>query len=243
MTTRDLDYSHGSLALRGFLSFDENAAGPRPGVIVVSDAFGLGEQAKSRARMLSELGYVALAIDMYGHGLHVSTLPEGMALVTDLREDPGRLRERAAAGLSALASLPQVDPGRLGAIGFCFGGTVALELARAGAELGAVVSFHGNLGTDRPAEPGVVRARVLVCHGADDPIVPPATVVAFEDEMRHAGVDWQLISYGGAKHSFTNPASDHYGKPEVGYHKLADQRSWAAMSAHFQEAFDAEAER
>ncbi|MGW6457988.1 dienelactone hydrolase family protein, partial [Streptomyces sp. NPDC055078] len=239
----DLAYSDGPLNLRGFLAYDESASGPMPGVLIASDAFGLGDQARERARMLSELGYAALALDMYGDGRQTASLPEGIALVDELKKDPAVLRRRARAGLAALAALPQVDGERLGAIGFCFGGTVALELARDGAELRAAVSFHGSLGTERPAEPGAVRARVLVCHGAEDPLVAPDTVTALQDEMRGAGADWQFIAYGGAKHSFTNPASDHYGVPGVGYDERADRRSWAAMRALFDEAFATGARR
>ncbi|MGW4033185.1 dienelactone hydrolase family protein [Streptomyces sp. NPDC004838] len=243
MTTTDLEYSDGPLTLRGFLAYDESVSGPRPGILVASDAFGLGDQARDRARMLSELGYAALAIDMYGDGRQATSLPEGIELVDELKKRPEALRRRARAGLSALAELPQVDDDRLGAIGFCFGGTVALELARDAAPLRAAVSFHGSLGTELPAAPGAVRARVLVCHGAADPLVAPETVAAFQDEMRDAGADWQVIVYGGAQHSFTNPASDHYGMPGIGYDPRADRRSWAAMRALFEESFAAGAQQ
>ncbi|MCM2393771.1 dienelactone hydrolase family protein [Streptomyces albipurpureus] len=237
MTTMDLEYSDGPLTLRGFLAYDESVSEPRPGVLVASDAFGLGDQARERAQLLSRLGYPALALDMYGDGRQAASLPEGIALVDELKKDPETLRRRARAGLSALAAQPQVDGARLGAIGFCFGGTVALELARDAAPLRAAVSFHGSLGTERPAEPGEIRARVLVCHGAADPLVAPESVAAFQDEMRDAHADWQVNIYGGAKHSFTNPASDHYGMPGIGYDERADRRSWAAMLALFQESF------
>ena len=209
MQTHDIDYRNEAVNLRGYLAFDEKAAGRRPGVLVFHEGLGLGDFAMARARMLAELGYVAFAADMFGDRRQARNLQEVADLVGGLRSEPQTLRARGRAALATLAALPQVDANRLGAIGFCFGGSVALELARDGADLRAVVSFHGVLTTKTPAVSGKVKASVLVCTGADDPLAPPDQVRAFEDEMRAAEVrDWQVISYGNTLHGFTNPAAD-----------------------------------
>jgi dienelactone hydrolase len=162
-----------------------------------------------------------------------------MKLATPLFTDPAKLRKRGRAALDRLASVPQTDGGRLAAIGFCMGGTFSLELARDGAPLKGIVSFHGGLQTQRPAEAGKVKAKILVCTGADDTMIPFEQVTAFETEMKNAGVDWQVIVYGGAKHSFTNPNSDSIGMPGIGYNKLVDARSWRSMANFFEEIFAA----
>ena len=189
-----------------------------------------------RARRLAGLGYVALAADMFGGRRQASNLQEVAALVGGLRAEPEKLRARGRAALETLAALPQVDTGRLAAIGFCFGGSVVLELARAGAELKAVVSFHGVLATKMPAQPGLVKASVLVCTGVDDPLAPPEQVADFESEMRIGGVkDWQIIAYGNTLHGFTNPAADGSMMRTALYNEQADRRSWAAMKSLFDE--------
>src|ERR1700676_4171799 len=238
MQTDDIDYCDQAVNLRGYLAFDEKAAQRRPGVLVFHDGLGLGDFAMARARMLAELGYVAFAADMFGDRRQARNLQEVANLVGGLRNDPQTLRARGRAALATLAALPQVDPTRLGAIGFCFGGSVVLELARDGADLAAVVSFHGVLTTKSPAISGKIKARVLVCTGADDPLAPPDQVKAFEDEMRAAGVaDWQVISYGNTLHGFTNPAADGSMLRSALYSAQADRRSWAAMRSLFEEAF------
>jgi dienelactone hydrolase len=211
MQTHDIDYRDETVNLRGYLAFDEQAAERRPGVLVFHEGLGLGDFTMTRARMLAELGYVALAADMFGERRQARNLQEVAKLVGDLRNQPETLRARGRAALAALAALPQVDVHRMAAIGFCFGGSVVLELARGGADLRAVVSFHGVLATRTPAGPGNVKASVLVCTGADDPLAPPEQVKAFEDEMRAADVrDWQVISYGSTLHGFTHPAADGF---------------------------------
>jgi dienelactone hydrolase len=192
----------------------------------------------ARARMLAELGYVALAADMFGDRRQARNLQEVAKLVGELRSQPDRLRARGRAALATLAALPQVDINRMAAIGFCFGGSVVLELARDGADLKAVVSFHGGLATGTPAVSGNVKASVLVCTGADDPLAPPEQVKAFEDEMRAAEVrDWQVISYGSTLHGFTNPAADGSMMRSARYSALADRRAWASMRGLFDEVF------
>lgn len=238
MHTQDINYSDQAVNLSGYLAFDEAADGQRPGVLVFHEGLGLGDFAMARARKVAELGYVALAADMFGDRRQARSLQEVTKLVGDLRNEPQTLRARGRAALATLAALPQVDANRLGAIGFCFGGSVVLELALDGADLKAVVSFHGVLATRTPAVSGNVKARVLVCTGADDPLAPPEQVRAFEDEMRAAEVrDWQVISYGNTLHGFTNPAADGSMMRAALYSEQADRRSWASMRSLFEEAF------
>ena len=237
MKTESIEYQDGTVTLRGFLAYDDRKSGKRPGVLVMPEAFGLGTQAKERAERLAALGYVALAGDPYGNGLEVNDLQEAIKRAGALREDPAKFRQRARVALDTLASLPQVDPNRLAAIGYCMGGTFALELARDGAPLKGIVSFHGGLETQRPAASHQVKAKILVCTGADDPFVPVAQVNALAEELTKAGVDWQIISYGGTVHSFTNPEAGKVGMVGIAYNKAADERSWKAMTAFFVEIF------
>jgi dienelactone hydrolase len=236
MQTHDIDYRADAVNFRGYLAYDETAPERRPGVLVFHEGLGLGEFAMARARRLAEEGYVAFAADMFGDRRQARNLQEVANLVGGLRNDPETLRARGRAALATLAALPQVDAARLGAIGFCFGGSVVLELAREGADLKAVVSFHGVLTTKVPAVSGDVKASVLVCTGADDPLAPPEQVAAFEDEMRSADVrDWQVISYGNTLHGFTNPAADGSMMRTALYSEQADRRSWASMRSLFDE--------
>ena len=236
MRAESLEYQDGDVTLKGFVALDDQSNHKRPGILVMPEAFGLGKQAKDRALRLASLGYAALAGDPYGNGLEVSDLQEAITHAGAIREDNTRFRQRIRAGLDALTALPQVDADRLVVMGYCMGGSCSLEMARDGAPLKGVVSFHGALETQSPAEPGTVQAKVLVCHGADDPFVPVEHVTAFEEEMTRAGVDWQVISYGGTVHSFTNPEAD--GSIEgICYNKQADERSWQAMQAFFDEIF------
>ena len=236
MRAESLEYKDGDVTLKGFVALDDQSNHKRPGILVMPEAFGLGKQAKDRALRLASLGYAALAGDPYGNGLEVSDLQEAIKHAGAIREDNTKFRQRIRAGLDALMALPQVDTDRLVVMGYCMGGSCSLEMARDGAPLKGVVSFHGALETQSPAEPGKVQAKVLVCHGADDPFVPVEHVTAFQEEMTKAGVDWQVISYGGTVHSFTNPEAD--GSIEgICYNKQADARSWQAMQAFFDEIF------
>jgi dienelactone hydrolase len=238
MQTHDIDYRDETVNLRGYLAFDEKIAEQRPGVLVFHEGLGLGDFAMARARMLAEIGYVALAADMFGERRQARNLQEVAKLVGDLRNQPETLRARGRAALTTLAALPQVDVHRMAAIGFCFGGSVVLELARDGADLKAVVSFHGVLATTTPAVSGKVKASVLVCTGADDPLAPPEQIKAFEDEMRAAHArDWQVISYGNTLHGFTNPAADGSMMRAARYSAQADRRAWASMRSLFDEVF------
>jgi dienelactone hydrolase len=239
MKTDSIEYRDGDVTLRGFVAFDDRKSDKRPGVLVMPEAFGLGAQAKRRAERLAELGYVALAGDPYGDGLQFSDLQEAIKRAGALFADPSKARTRARVALDKLASLPQVDPSRLAAIGYCMGGTLSLELARDGAPLKGIVSFHGGLQTQRPAAAGQIKAKILVCTGADDPFVHMAQVNALAQEMTKAGADWQIIIYGGTVHSFTNPEADKIGAPGIAYNKLSDERSWKAMTSFFEEIFAA----
>lgn len=239
MKTADIDYRDGALTCRGFLAYDETKTGRRPGVLVVHEAFGLGNHAMERAKMLAGLGYVAFAADMFGDRKQVNELPKAIEIITDLLGDPPKLLARAGAALDVLRQRPEVDPAKLGGIGFCFGGSTVLQLARSGVDLKGVVSFHGGLQTKAPAQAGSVKAGVLCCTGADDPMIPADQVVAFEQEMRAAKADWQVISYGNTAHSFTNPEADGSLNPAIVYNEKTDKRSWAAMRGFFQERFGA----
>src|ERR1700709_2946149 len=209
MRMNDIDYRDDAVLCRGFIAYDDMASGKRPGVLVFHEGLGLGEHIIERTRRVAKLGCVALAADMFGDRRQARDLEDMRGLVGDLRNDPTKLRARGRAALATLASQSQVDAAKLCAIGFCFGGSVVLELARDGADLKGVVSFHGVLATKAPALRGRVRAGVLVLTGADDPLAPPDHVAAFENEMRAAEVrDWQVITYGNTHHAFTNPEAD-----------------------------------
>jgi dienelactone hydrolase len=235
MKTQTLQYKHDGTTCRGLLATPDGA-GKRPGVLVFHEAPGCDEHAQRRAGMLAELGYIALAVDMYGDG-KVAQGPEALELMNTVKNDPAKLAGRLRAGYDALVAQPNVERRHLGAIGYCFGGYCALELARSGAELAGTVTFHGLLDTQNPAAAGKIKPKILVCTGAEDPLVPAAQVLGFEAEMTKAGVDWQVIIYSGAKHAFTNTAADHIPFPGFGYHPLADRRSWTAMRGLFSEVF------
>ena len=217
---------------------DDAKTGRRPGVLVFPEAFGLGDHAKQRAERLAGMGYVAMAGDLHGQQYLTKGLEEAIGLIGPLREDPLRIRARTDAALTALLAHPEVDPGRIAAIGYCFGGTMALELARGGAAVHAVAGFHCGLGTTLPQDAKNIAGKVLVCVGADDPSIDTAARSAFETEMREGHVNWQMSVYDGVVHSFTNPDADKLGRPEfAAYNAQADTRSWAEMRALFDEVF------
>lgn len=237
MHTEDVRYREGSVEFLGYLAFDDAAPGKRPGVLVVHEGLGLGEHIMEQTRRIAKLGYVAFAPDMFGGRRQFSDIQEMGKFLADLRNNLPTLRARARAALATLASLPQVDGMRIAAIGFCFGGSVVLELARDGADLKAVVSLHGVLSTKAPAEAGKVKASVLVCTGADDPLAPTDQVVNFQNEMREAKVqDWQVISYGNTLHAFTNPAAGPSIMRGTLYNERSDRRSWLALRNFLEES-------
>ena len=227
--TSEFTYDHDGVMLTGRIARPDGA-GPRPGVLVMHSALGPADQIERRARDLAALGYVALAADMYGGGPAGPAL-DYTALFMALQDDPGKLRARVVATLAALAALPEVDAGRMGAIGFCFGGQCVLELARSGADIRAAVSFHGLLRTAAPAATGAVRARVLVITGAKDPYAPGEDAATFREEMTAAGADWQLTMYGEGFHAFTAPDIGQHGVPGTRYDPLLDRLSWAQATA------------
>ena len=235
--TKAIEYQQGDTRLVGYLAIPKDAKGPLPGVLVVHEWKGLNDYAKRRAEQLAELGYVAFAADIYGDGKIAADAKEAGALAGLYKKDRALLRARTAAGLATLKAQPGVVKEKVAAIGYCFGGTAVLELARSGAELAGVVSFHGGLDTPAPQDAKNIRAKVLALHGADDPHVPDEQVAAFEQEMRTAGVDWQLIAYGGAVHGFTNPANGNDNSKGAAYNAAADARSWLAMQQFFIELF------
>jgi dienelactone hydrolase len=239
MKAENLQYKDGDLNLHGLVAYDETISGKRPGVVIMPDAFGIAPFVKERAERLAKLGYVGFGADPYGNGLMAKDLKEAINYAMALLEDPTIVRRRVRAALDKISSLPQVDSSRLAVMGYCMGGTCSLEIARDGAAIRGVVSFHGGLATKQPAVAGHVKAKVLVCNGADDPFVPPAQVTAFNEEMTKAGVDWQFINFGGTVHSFTNPDAASIGAPGIAYNKSADDRSWQAMKSFFAEVFAA----
>ncbi|HPC82248.1 MAG TPA: dienelactone hydrolase family protein [Thermoanaerobaculaceae bacterium] len=230
-------YTHDDTTLEGFLAWDDAVPGKRPGVLVVHQWMGVTDNERMRAEMLAKLGYVALAVDVYGKGVRPTSTQEAAALAGKYKGDRALLRARLMAGLEELQRHPLVDTSRTAAIGYCFGGTAVLELARSGANVAGVVSFHGALDTPSPADAKRIKGKVLVLHGADDPWVPWEQVLAFEKEMRDAGVDWQLVAYGGAVHAFTQREAGTDKSTGAAYNERADRRSWEAMRAFFAELF------
>jgi dienelactone hydrolase len=238
MHTEILTYEADGLRMESHLFVDPSKSGKRPGVLVFPEAFGLSDHAKDRARTLAELGYVALACDLHGEGALMTDMAAMQALLGPLRQAPERIRARSRGGLDALLARPEVDPARIASIGFCFGGTMSLELARGGAPIAGVVGFHSGLATERPQDAKDITAKILVLIGADDPGIPPEQRAAFEAEMRAGKVDWQMKLYGGVVHSFTNKNADALGMPDFArYDADADRRSWGEMIAFFDEIF------
>lgn len=234
--TETVEYREGDTVLEGLVAYDDAVSTPRPGVLVVHQWKGLTDYERKRVVMLAELGYVAFAADIYGKGVRPASPQEAGPLAGKYKSNPPLLRARVTAALDTLRRMPRVESRKVAAIGYCFGGTTVLELARSGADVAGVVSFHGALGS-QPNVPSDIRCRVLALHGADDPFVPPAEVAAFEAEMKQAKADWQLVKYGGAVHSFTLWAEDGSFNAGSKYHKDADRRSWEAMKAFVVELF------
>ena len=216
--------------------FTPAGSGPAPGVLVAHESPGITRHTLDAAERLAELGFVALATDYQGGGQVVEDREEMMRRYAWFMADPDHIRARLEAALNALRDQPRVDGGRLAAVGYCYGGTAVLELARGGADLKAVVGFHSGLGTARPQDASAITGPVLVQIGADDPVIPPDQRAAFEREMTAAGVDWRMVVYGRTGHSFTNPEADSWGMPGFGYQADSDRRAWTAMKDLFAEA-------
>jgi dienelactone hydrolase len=237
VVTRTVDYSHEGVALEGYLAYDDATAEARPGILIVHQWMGLTDNERMRARMLAEMGYVAFAVDVYGKGIRPSNMEEAAAEAGKYYGDRALLRNRIAAGLDVLRKQKLADPKRIAAIGYCFGGGGVLELARSGADIAGVVSFHGSLDTPNPEDAKAIRAKILVCHGAVDPYVKPEAVRGFLDEMEAAKVDYQMVLYAGAVHAFTQKAAGDDPSRGAAYNANADRRSWQHMQDFFSEIF------
>ena len=238
--TNRIEYSVGDSGHQGYLAYDDEAGDARPGIIIVHEWWGLNDYMIRRAHMLAELGYVALAIDMYGGGRTAENPDEAGSLMTGVLDDMENGTAALKAGYDLLLSQPAVDPERTAAIGYCFGGAMVLHMARIGMPLCAVASFHGALGSFHSAEPGSIKPSILVCHGAADSMVTMEDVEGFRQEMDQAQADYELLLLEDAKHGFSNPQADtnaeKYGI-DLGYQQQADARSWAAMQSLFEKVF------
>lgn len=237
LKTENVEYKDGDVVLQGYLAYDDKIDGKKPGILVVHEWWGLNDYAKGRAEQLAKLGYVAFALDMYGKGVVAKDPQEAGKLAGAVKGNPELMRRRAALALSLLKSNTRVDPTKTAIMGYCFGGTVALELARSGADIAGAVSFHGDLATQKPADASTLKAKLLICHGADDPFVKPEEVLDFAQEMNSAMADYQIIVYSGAVHGFTNPNAGKAGLNGVAYNAKADKRSWEAMKQFYAEIF------
>jgi len=233
---KTVEYKQGDTVCEGYLAWDDAQAGPRPGILVVHEWMGLGDNVRTRCNMLAELGYIALGADIYGKGVRPTTMEAAAAESGKYRADRALLRARAQAGLDTLLAQDNVDKSKIAAIGYCFGGMTVLELARAGTDIKGIVSFHGSYATDNPAKPGDIKCKVLICNGAADPHNPREAINALQDELDSSGADWQFINYGHAMHSFTNPQAN---MPQNGlqYNADADRRSWQGMLQFFDAIF------
>lgn len=237
--TREIEYRQGDTPLHGFVAWNDAAPGKRPGVLVVHEWWGLNEHARNQAKRLARSNYVAFALDLYGNGKVADpTHPkDAQSFMTEASKDPAAVAARFNAALDLLKKDPHVDPEKIAAIGYCFGGGVVLNMARAGADLDAVVSFHGALNPTTPAPKGTIKPRILVLTGADDPMAPASVVDSFKKEMDAAGARYQVISYAGARHAFTNPDAGKAGMDALAYNVDADRKSWAEMLKLFSSVF------
>ncbi len=233
--TKEIEYTQDGTALQGFLAWDDARTGKQPGVIVVHEWWGLNEHARHSAERLAQAGYVAFALDMYGKGKVTTHPADAQAFMEEAGKDPAGIAARFHAARELLLKDPHVDPTRIGAIGYCFGGGVVLAMVRQGEDLKAVATFHGLLATSHPAEKEKIKPRILVLTGAADPMVDQAQVAAFEKEMKAAGAKYQVITYPNAKHSFTNPDADKAGMDALQYNAEAARKSWNAMLKMFKE--------
>lgn len=235
--TQVIEYKQGDTVLEGLLAWDDTNDERKPAVIVVHEWWGNNDYSRRRAEQLAELGYVGFAIDLYGKGKLTTDAKQAGEWAGAVKADLKTARARVEAAIEILKSHKTVDPDKIAAIGYCFGGSMVLQMARWNLPVAGVVSFHGALGTDDALATQSIKPRILVCHGAEDTFISAQEMSGFIDEMRRRKADWQLITYGGAVHSFTNPNADKAGIPGVSYNKLADQRSWRAMQSFLGEVF------
>ena len=235
--TKSIAYEHNGVSLEGYLAYDDAVSGKAPGILVVHEWWGLNDYARGRAEQLARMGYVAFALDMYGKGKTTDHPAKASEWMKAVNSNVDKWQQRAMAGLEILKNVPNVDTDRLAAIGYCFGGATVQVLAYGGADLKAVVSFHGSLIKPDAGKAEATRAKILICHGAADPMVKPEDLTAYVAAMNAAGLDWQLIAYGGARHSFTNPGADSKNMDALAYSPSADRRSWMHMQSFFNEQF------
>lgn len=233
---KDFEYNLAGKKYEGYIAYDDALKGQRPGVLVAHNWMGVTDETKSKVDQLAELGYVAFAVDIYGKNSRPKNIEEAAAISSGFKKDRVPLRNRMHQGLKVLREQKNVDKNKIAVIGYCFGGTAALELGRAGGDVKAIVSFHGGLDSPKPADGAKIKGRVLALHGADDPFVKDEELAAFEKEMRDHKVDWQLIKYGGAVHSFTEKAAGNDNSKGAAHNASADARSWEAMKQIFAEA-------
>lgn len=238
--TKEITYTQGKTPLQGFIAWDDAAKGKRPGVLVIHEWWGHNEHARNQAIRLAKAGYVGFALDMYGQGKLADHPKDATAMSGELMKDPATVKARFDAALAELKKDPHVDPAKIGVVGYCMGGSIALQMAREGEDVQAVATFHAGLSApEKPAAKGAVKPRVLVNTGAADTFVPQAAVDALKKEMAGAGAKLEVISYPGAKHGFTNPDAGKYGMNNLAYDAAADQASWEASMKMFKEAFGA----
>ena len=238
VTGAEVTYSDGATTLKGYLAYDASSDAKRPGVLVVHEWWGHNDYARKRAGMLAEMGYLALAVDMYGDGKTADHPKDAKTFVGAVGKSA---RPRFEAAMKVLEQHPLYASGEIAALGYCFGGKQVLNMARAGLPLKGVISYHGSLATKQPAQAGKVQAKIAVFTGAADPMIPSEQVEAFEAEMAGAGVDYSVVSYPGVKHSFTNPEADSYAARfdmPLGYDAAADRDSWAKTEVFLTELFD-----
>jgi dienelactone hydrolase len=229
--SEEVNYNVDGLQFRGWIAWDSTIHEKRPGVIVVHEWWGHNDYARQRARMLAEMGYTGFAIDMFGDGKQANHPDSAMAFIQQALSTAGGAKPRFDKALEVLQNHPTVDREEIAAIGYCFGGTVVLEMARAGADLDGIVSFHGGLGTENPAQSDVLKSKILVCTGTADPMIPEEQVKGFESEMTAAGADFKVIRHPDAVHAFTNPSADSLGRlfdMPLAYNAKADSISWRA---------------
>lgn len=237
VVTKTVTYKDAGTELKGFFAWDDSKTGKRPGVLVVHEWWGLNDYARTRAKKLAELGYVAFALDMYGEGKTTEHPKQASTWAGMIRENQKAWQQRAIAGLNVLKGHDLVDSSKLAAIGYCFGGSTVLELAYSGADLEAVVSFHGALPTATEDQAKQIKARILVCHGAEDKFISDESIDKFQAALNKANADYEFIAYANAVHSFTNPGADKRKIPGLQYNKKADQRSWRQMRVTFGDVF------
>ncbi len=234
--TKTIEYTDGDVTLEGFAAWDSSKAeSAMPGVLIVHQWMGLTDYEKGRCKQLAELGYVAFALDIYGKGVRPANTQEAGQLAGTYKTDRELYRRRLNLGLAELRKVDVVDKAHVAAIGYCFGGTGVIELARSGADIDGIVSFHGGLDSPTPADGKNIKAKVLICHGADDPFIPVADIDAMKAEFNNAGVDWQMVYYSGAVHSFTQPMAGNDNSRGAAYNEAADKRSFTAMQSFFNE--------